>query len=237
MALPAATRMASCPAPEIWKKILFCRLSWISLSSIRRDRSISRYMSRSSALLSWDLEGLDWVRDWGVVLVAIGLKNSLVGLRLQKVAQPGEGGDGYPHVPVVAQIQVVSRVGPPSGFHHPASHFVSQPPLHGGIDRRGDMQAFPDPLEKRRHQRIAPIGETRLERREPRTGHGQGGRGTVGHGGHPPRVLCHDPPGGGLPWALIHEIGKHASAAANDPAVVRVVDLIGLGGGAELARV
>jgi hypothetical protein len=28
------------PAPEIWKKILFCRLSWISLSSIRRERNI-----------------------------------------------------------------------------------------------------------------------------------------------------------------------------------------------------
>ena len=36
------TSTASWPAPEIWKKILFCRLSWISLSSIRRDSSISR---------------------------------------------------------------------------------------------------------------------------------------------------------------------------------------------------
>ena len=40
--MPAAVRMASWPAPEIWKKILFCRLSWISLSSMRRDRSIVR---------------------------------------------------------------------------------------------------------------------------------------------------------------------------------------------------
>ena len=40
--LAAATSTASWPAPEIWKKILFCRLSWISLSSIRRDSSIRR---------------------------------------------------------------------------------------------------------------------------------------------------------------------------------------------------
>src|SRR5512140_824220 len=41
--------MASCPAPLIWKKILFWRLSWISLSSIRRDVSMFRYArSRSS---------------------------------------------------------------------------------------------------------------------------------------------------------------------------------------------
>ena len=38
---------ASWPAPEIWKKILFCRLSWISLSSSRRDRSIVRYAPTS----------------------------------------------------------------------------------------------------------------------------------------------------------------------------------------------
>ena len=44
---PAAVRTASWPAPEIWKKILFWRLSWISLSSSRRDRSMVRYAPTS----------------------------------------------------------------------------------------------------------------------------------------------------------------------------------------------
>ena len=39
--MPAATSMASCPAPLIWKKIRLWFLSWISLSSIRRESSIS----------------------------------------------------------------------------------------------------------------------------------------------------------------------------------------------------
>ena len=47
--MPAATSTASCPAPLIWKKILPPFLSWTSLSSIFRDRSIVRYAaSRSS---------------------------------------------------------------------------------------------------------------------------------------------------------------------------------------------
>ena len=41
MTMAAATWTASCPAPLIWKKIRFCRLSWISLSSIRREVSAS----------------------------------------------------------------------------------------------------------------------------------------------------------------------------------------------------
>ena len=45
--IPAAQSTASCPAPEIWKKILFWRLSWISLSSSRRDRSMVRYAPTS----------------------------------------------------------------------------------------------------------------------------------------------------------------------------------------------
>src|SRR5687768_3078980 len=50
--MPAAVRTASWPAPEIWKKIRFWRLSWISLSSRRRDRSIVRYAPRSCSLVS-----------------------------------------------------------------------------------------------------------------------------------------------------------------------------------------
>ena len=50
--MPAAVSTASWPAPEIWKKILFWRLSWISLSSSRRDRSMVRYMSSRSAFSS-----------------------------------------------------------------------------------------------------------------------------------------------------------------------------------------
>src|SRR6185437_10670928 len=47
--MPAAVSTASCPAPEIWKKILFWRLSWISLSSSRRDR----YMVRNASSIRW----------------------------------------------------------------------------------------------------------------------------------------------------------------------------------------
>ena len=47
--IPAATPIASCPAPLIWKKIFFWRLSWISLSSIRRDKYMVRYMDSRSA--------------------------------------------------------------------------------------------------------------------------------------------------------------------------------------------
>ena len=47
MTIPAAVRIASWPAPEIWKKIRFWRLSWISLSSIRRDRYMFRYAALS----------------------------------------------------------------------------------------------------------------------------------------------------------------------------------------------
>ena len=39
---PAAIWIASWPAPLIWKKILLCCLSWISLSSSLRDNSIRR---------------------------------------------------------------------------------------------------------------------------------------------------------------------------------------------------
>src|SRR5215472_19147729 len=45
--MPAATVRASCPAPEIWKKIFCWCLSRISRSSIRRERYISRYISTS----------------------------------------------------------------------------------------------------------------------------------------------------------------------------------------------
>jgi len=60
------------------KKILFCRLSWISLSSMRRDRSIKRYMSRRSGFVSPapDLAVRAAVRE----RVAIP-QNSLVGLQ------------------------------------------------------------------------------------------------------------------------------------------------------------
>src|SRR5688500_9392996 len=47
--MPAATRMASWPAPLIWKKTLFCRLSWIPLSSTLRDRYIVRHSERRFA--------------------------------------------------------------------------------------------------------------------------------------------------------------------------------------------
>src|SRR5450759_4489535 len=40
---------ASCPAPLIWKKILLWRLSWLSLSSIRRDVTMFRYARRRSS--------------------------------------------------------------------------------------------------------------------------------------------------------------------------------------------
>src|SRR5688572_21412381 len=46
--MPAAVRTASWPAPEIWKKILFCRLSWISLSSSLRDSNMVRYADSNS---------------------------------------------------------------------------------------------------------------------------------------------------------------------------------------------
>ena len=39
---PTAAPIASWPTPLIWKKILFWRLSWISLSSTLRESNIVR---------------------------------------------------------------------------------------------------------------------------------------------------------------------------------------------------
>ena len=47
-AMPAAVWMPSCPAPLTWKKILFCRFSRISRSSMRRDI----YMMRNARIRS-----------------------------------------------------------------------------------------------------------------------------------------------------------------------------------------
>src|ERR1039457_1299334 len=59
---------ASCPAPLIWKKILFWRLSWISLSSIRRDVTMFRYTRRRSSRESPSYESA----FGGAISVAIG---------------------------------------------------------------------------------------------------------------------------------------------------------------------
>src|ERR1700690_947982 len=59
---------ASCPAPLIWKKILFWRLSWISLSSIRRDVTMFRYARRRSSRESPSYESA----FGGAISVAIG---------------------------------------------------------------------------------------------------------------------------------------------------------------------
>src|SRR5215472_2381887 len=50
--MPAATVKASCPAPDIWKKIFCWCLSRISRSSMRRERYIRRYISTNCWRLS-----------------------------------------------------------------------------------------------------------------------------------------------------------------------------------------
>src|SRR6185369_12366040 len=50
--MAAATSRASCPAPDIWKKIFCWRFSRISRSSILRDMYITRYISMSCSEVS-----------------------------------------------------------------------------------------------------------------------------------------------------------------------------------------
>src|ERR1039457_4509406 len=79
---------ASCPAPLIWKKILFWRLSWISLSSIWRDVTMFRYTRRRSSRESPSYESA----FGGAISVAIGRRLPEKGRATDKALRGRVGG-------------------------------------------------------------------------------------------------------------------------------------------------
>ena len=84
--MPAAVSTASCPAPLIWKKIRLWFLSWISLSSRRRDSSIVRYARSRSSAVRPSQRALEPV---AVAVRASGLDASVEAFMSGKIISPG----------------------------------------------------------------------------------------------------------------------------------------------------
>ncbi len=85
--MPAAVSTASCPAPLIWKKIRLWFLSWISLSSMRRDSSIVRYARSRSSLEKPSQRALE---PAVVAVRASGFDASVEAFMCEKLYHPGE---------------------------------------------------------------------------------------------------------------------------------------------------